>query len=97
MMAKFIDGVFTPAPNKISRVIDGVEYNTYNPTEEILIEEGWVQVTETEPGEAPEGYHFEPYYEEQNGDIVQLWEQVEDTDIPDNESLDIILGGYAVD
>lgn len=97
MRAKIIDGVFTPAPNKISRVIDGVEYNTYNPTDEMLAEQGWLEVIETEPGEAPEGYHYEPTYTEENNTIVQGWELVEDTDIPDNEALNIILGGYEVD
>ena len=36
MRAKIIDGVFTPAPRKIRREIDGEQYITYNPTDEML-------------------------------------------------------------
>lgn len=94
MRAKIIDGVFTPAPRKIQREIDGVEYTTYNPTDEMLAEQGWLNVVETDPPEAPEGYHYEPTYTEESGEIVQGWVLVEDSDdISDSEALEIIMGG----
>ena len=98
MRAKIIDGVFTPAPRKILREIDGVEYITYNPTDEMLAEQGWLPVIETDPPEAPEGYHYEPTYTEEGGEIVQGWVLVKDPDdISDSEALEIIMGGGAND
>lgn len=98
MRAKIIDGVFTPAPRKIQREIDGKTYVTYNPTDEMLAEQGWLTVVETDPPEAPEGYHYEPTYTEEDGEIVQGWVLVEDPDdISDSEALEIIMGGGAND
>ena len=77
MYAKLIDGELTPAPRKIQRVIDGEQYITYNPTGEMLEEQGWLPVVETPMPEAPEGYHYEPTYTEDGGEIVQSWELVE--------------------
>ena len=95
MRAKIIDGVFTLAPRKINRTIDGQEYTTYNPTDEMLSEQGWLPVVETPiPGDAPEGYHYEPTYTEEGGEIVQGWALVQDPDdISDSEALEIIMGG----
>lgn len=95
MRAKIIDGVFTLAPRKIKREIDGETYVTYNPTDEMLAEQGWLPVVETPvPGDAPEGYHYEPTYTEEGGEIVQGWELVQDPDdISDSEALEIITGG----
>ena len=95
MRAKLIDGVFIPAPRKIQREIGGETYVTYNPTDEMLAEQGWLPVVETDPPDnPPEGYHYEPTYTEESGKIVQGWELVEDPpDISDSEALEIILGG----
>lgn len=94
--AKLIDGVFTPAPRRIRREIDGEPYITYNPTDEMLADAGWLPVIETEPPEAPDGYHYEPTYTEDGGEIVQGWELVKDPDdISDSEALEIIMGGAA--
>jgi len=93
MRAKIIDGVFTPAPRKIQREIDGEQYITYNPTDEMLAEQGWLTVVETPvPGDAPEGYHYEPIYTEESGEIVQSWELVE-AELSADEALSIITGG----
>ena len=92
MRAKIINGVFTPAPRRINREIDGVEYVTYNPTDEMLADAGWLIVVETEPPEAPEGYHYEPTYTEDGGEIVQDWELVE-TEYSDAEVAEILFGG----
>lgn len=99
MRAKIIDGVLVYAPRKIKREIDGGTYVTYNPTDEMLAEQGWLIVVETPiPGDAPEGYHYEPTYTEwqtETGrEILQEWMLVQDPDdISDSEALEIIMGG----
>ena len=92
--AKIIDGVFTLAPRKMQTEIDGELYNVYNPPEEMLIEDNWLPVIETEPGEPVEGYHYEDHYEEQENQIVQIWELVsnDEMEISGDEALSIILG-----
>ena len=99
MRAKLIDCQLVDAPRKIQREIDGETYVTYNPTDEMLAEQGWLPVVETPvPGDAPEGYHYEPTYTEESGEIVQGWVLVQDPDeISDSEALDIIMGGGAND
>lgn len=92
MRAKIIDGVFTPAPRKIEREIDGETYTTYNPTDEMLADAGWLTVVETEPPEAPEGYHYEPTYTEEGGEIIQSWMLVE-TEYSDADAYEILFGG----
>ena len=103
MRAKIIDGVFTPAPRKITveQEFEGELgfYTVYNPPAELLEEDGWLPVVYTDPPEdAPEGYHYEPTYTEwqtETGrEIMQEWMLVEDPAyISDSEALDIILGG----
>ena len=97
MRAKLIDGQLVDAPRKIQREIDGEQYTTYNPTDEMLAEQGWLLVVETPvPGDAPEGYHYEPTYTEEDGEIVQGWVLVQNPDdISDSEALEIIMGGAA--
>ena len=90
MYAKIIDGVFTPAPKKIKRIIDGVEYVTLNPTGEMLAEQGWKPVIETEPNEAPAGYHYEPVYTDTGNSIEKTW--VLSDEITDAAALAIIQG-----
>ena len=95
MYAKLIDGELVLAPRKIERQIDGEDYITYNPTDEMLADAGWLTVVETPvPGDAPAGYHYEPTYTEEGGEIIQGWTLVEDPDdIDAEEALEIILGG----
>ena len=95
MRAKLINGQLVYAPRKIQREIDGETYITYNPTDEMLAEQGWLPVVETPvPGDAPEGYHYEPTYTEEGGEIVQGWVLVQNPDdISDSEALEIIMGG----
>lgn len=98
MRAKIIEGEIVFAPRKIRREIDGEQYITYNPTDEMLAEQGWLAVVETDPPEAPEGWHCEPTYTEEGGEIVQGWALVKDPDdISDSEALEIIMGGGAND
>lgn len=95
MRAKLIDDQLIYAPRKIKREIDGETYITYNPTDEMLAEQGWLTVVETDPpGDAPEGYHYEATYTEEGGEIVQGWVLVQDPDdISDSDALEIIMGG----
>ena len=95
MRAKIIDGEMILAPRKINREIDGEQYTTYNPTDEMLAEQGWLPVVETDPPDnPPDGYHYEATYSEADDEIVQGWELVEDSEeISDSEALEIILGG----
>lgn len=93
MRAKLINGQLVDAPRKIKREIDGAEYITYNPTDEMLAKAGWLNVVETPiPGDAPEGYHYEPTYTEESDEIVQGWVLVE-TEYSDAEVAEILLGG----
>ena len=78
------------APRKI-RI--GDEW-VFNPTDAMLVEAGYLPVIETEPPETDELHYAEPRYVERDGQIVQEWDVVElPDDIPDEEALDIILGG----
>ena len=94
MRAKLIEGDIIFAPRKMNTTIDGEPYVVFNPPDEMLAADGWLPVRYTEPGEASPGCHMEPGWEEQNGEIVQIWTEVEDSDeISDAEALEIILGG----
>ena len=99
MRAKIINDELVPAPRKIQRELDEELYVTYNPTDEMLAEQGWLPVVETEPPEnPPSGYHYEPTYTEwqteTGNEILQEWELVQDSDeISDSEALEIIMGG----
>ena len=73
MRAKLIDGQLVYAPRKIEREIDGETYTTYNPTDEMLAEAGWLTVHYTDPPDTPEGWHCVPTYTEKGGEIVQGW------------------------
>lgn len=93
MRAKLIDGEIVFAPRKIERQIDGADYITYNPTDEMLAAQGWLLVVETPvPGDAPEGYHYEPTYTEEGGEIVQGWVLVE-TEYSEADAYEILFGG----
>ncbi len=43
---------------------------------------GWLPVNRTTQLEADDGYYFTPYYEEESGKIVRLWNKEE---IPEQE------------
>ena len=91
--AKLIDGALVYAPRKLATEIDGEPYIVYNPPAELLEADGWLPVVYTDmPGDAPEGYHYEPIYTEESGEIVQGWELVE-SDYSGAEVFDILFGG----
>ena len=97
--ARLIDGALIYAPRKIKQTIDGKEYTTYNPTGEMLAEQGWLPVVYTEPpDDAPEGYHYEDSFAETNDEIVQEWTLVEDPDpaeeeVSSDEAMEYLFGG----
>lgn len=69
----------------------------FNPTDEMMLNAGYLPVIEQEYPEVEEGFYAEPRYAEQDGQIVQVWEAMELPPEPDeltpDEALDIILGG----
>ena len=92
MYAKLINGALVFAPRKMATEIDDEPYVVYNPPAELLEADGWLPVIYTDPPEAPEGYHYEPTYTEESGEIVQEWELVE-TDYSDAEAFNMLFGG----
>lgn len=92
MRAKLIDGALVYAPRKIQTEIDGKPYTTYNPKDEQLAAQGWLNVVETEHPEPPIGYEYRPTYAEVAGEIVQSWELVE-AELTAEQALSVITGG----
>lgn len=72
--AKLIDNRLQYAPKKIRRG-DSI---TFNPPAEMLLEEGYLPVRETEQPEVEEGYYLSPVYTQEADEIVVTWEQIED-------------------
>ena len=98
MRTKIIDNTLIFAPNNIQQEINGEMFTIYNPTDEMLAELGWLPLVYTNmPNNAPEGYHYEDTYVEENGEVIQNWELIENPEtsdeISDAEALTIILGG----
>lgn len=100
MRGKIINGKFVAAPNQIKNKINGEFFITYNPTDEILANNNWLQVIEQDaPEETPLGYYYKPNFIEQEIEnekiILQIWELVESSnEISSEEALNIITGGY---
>ena len=61
------------APNKL---IIGSE-QVFNASEETYRANGYLPIVNTEQPESTETHYFTPYYAEENGSIVQQWEQHE--------------------
>ena len=95
MYAKIIEDRLVIAPKKFPTVINGEPYKVYNPPAELLVADGWLPVVFVDPGEPVEGYHYEDHYEEQDNQIIQVWELVsnDEMEISAEEALAIILGG----
>lgn len=94
MYAKLINGALRRAPNKIThnnRIV-------FNPPEEILEELGYYPVIYTDaPMDAPEGQHYEPSWVQGEAEITQIWNLVDDPEVPEPElsaaeTLNIIMG-----
>ena len=93
MYAKLLEsGQLKLAPKKLPG--DGV--TVWNPPAEMYLAAGWKPVEFTEASEAPEGYYYEPGWEETADSIVQTWTLVQEPDeIDEAEAFDIIFGGGA--
>ena len=82
MYAKLINGTLRSAPKK-------VDYNgkiIFNPTEEILLELGYLPVTYTDmPTDAPDGQHYESSWKQNDTEIVQAWTLIENPAEPEPE------------
>ena len=76
------------------RKVNYQETTIWNPPDHIYEELGYYPITYTDmPDDAPEGYHYESHWEQDESEIVQVWDLVEDSDeISDEEALAIILG-----
>lgn len=86
-----INGDLILAPRRLT--IDGCV--VFNPTDAQYEAAGYLPVIYTDAPEAPEGYYAEPHWEEQSGEIVQVWhmEELPPEEPSAEEILDIILGG----
>lgn len=88
---KLINDTLAFAPRRLT--IDGCV--VFNPTDAQYEAAGYLPVIYTPAPEAPEGYYAEPHWEEQSGEIVQVWhiEELPPEEPSAEEILDIILGG----
>lgn len=84
---KIINGVLCYAPKKIKHG-DSI---TYNPPVEMILQEGYKPIIETEMPEAPDGYHYELSYADEGDNIVCVWTLFEDEPTPE-EIMSILLG-----
>lgn len=69
MYAKLDHGRLIRAPKKL----DVEDTHVYNPTDAQLAAAGYKPVEYTDAPEAPEGYYYEPGWEETGDAIVQTW------------------------
>lgn len=86
-----INNILVPAPRRI----EVGEVQIYNPPDEQYIALGYLPVIYVEAPEPPEGYYCVDSWEEQQGQIVQVWhfEELPPDDPGASEILEIILGG----
>lgn len=90
MYAKLERGALIPAP----KMLHIGSNHVWNPTVGQYAAAGYKPVEYTEVPAAPEGFYYNPGWEEQENAIVQTWALVElPPDIPDDEAMAIILGG----
>lgn len=94
MYAKLMSGTLRSATKK-------VDYNgktIFNPTEEILLDMGYLPVTYTDmPTDSPDGQHYESSWSQTDVEIVQVWTLVDNPAEPEpelsaDEALNIIMG-----
>ena len=85
--AKLIDGDIHFPPKKMKRG-DSI---TYNPPVEMILEEGYKPILEVPCPETPEGYRYEPVYEDLGDYITYEWVLIENEPTAE-ELLDILLG-----
>ena len=87
--AKLIDGEIQFAPNPI--LVDGNYIG--NPPAEVLEADGWKEVIYTDPPTVEPGYVAVPGWQEEDDEIVQVWNIEPEGDIDADVALDILMGG----
>lgn len=91
MYGKIINDNLSIAPRRLT--IDGCA--VFNPTNAQYEAAGYLPVRYTDAPVAPDGYYPVSEWEEQSGEIVQIWhiEELPPEEPSAEEILDIILGG----
>lgn len=69
------------------RKLEGEDVVIYNPTPEQLSAAGYKPVVYTDTPEAPEGYYAEAYWEEQDGEIIEVWAFVPNPEPTEEDAL----------
>ena len=87
--AKLIEGVLRYAPRRIVRG----DFLIYNPPLVILEQEGYKPVIHTEPPAVEENRVAVFGWAETEAAIIQTWTVEPEGDIPDEDVLEILLGG----
>lgn len=82
MYAKLINNTIRSAPKRVQHNGGTV----FNPPPNILLALGYLPVTYTDPPtDAPEGQHYEPYWEQTDDAIVQVWVLADNPEMPEAE------------
>lgn len=90
VFGKLIDG----AASFAKRIVEYHGETVEHPSDEILVDLGFLPVVFAMQPEAPEDFTYEETWTEENGELVQGWELVPaDDDISDSEVIEILLGG----
>lgn len=81
MLGKIINGELMLSPKKIN--ING--FLTFNPTDEILRQQGYKEIIYSEMPEPVEGKSWIPIYKDDTYGIVQTWDLIETPSQPETE------------
>lgn len=76
-MYKLENGNLIKAPKAVRRQVNGVEFITSNPTDEILAGLGYKHLEEQEKPEIGENQTLKEVLEERGGSIVRRWEVID--------------------
>ena len=87
--AKLIDGEIQFAPNPI---LVGGNY-IGNPPASVYEADGYKEVVYTDPPSVEPGYIAVPGWQEEDDEIVQVWNIEPEGDIDADVALDILMGG----
>lgn len=79
-LGKIVNGELYPLPHVI--IVNDMQ--VFNPTEEHAKQAGYKEIIDTAMPEepAPDGQHYEAKYEDAGANITQVWELVDDEEIP---------------
>lgn len=84
-MYKLVNGKLEEAPKALRRNIDGKDYITTNPTEEMFLAQGYKYLEEQEKPEINENQALHQVFTETSNTIVRTWEIV---DLPPAEEIE---------